>query len=232
MGVNIQLRIDVYLIPCEDVLVDIRIKGAGEGYTSTPIPNALSVKLQGVEYVNLDVGQLLTLDVEGHRRFFGRISDLLIDWEDKTTQITALGPLEHLGWIKIPPTGGPLHDKVRVGNVLNSVYGSTGWSMPTTPYHVHRIADVCDDADAGTYSFVEQTALDAIENANVSGEARLVETPAGHIEWIPIDKRLYTDKYTIDACYVLRRSEWSREAEQVVNAGTLTGVSCLDWGSS
>ena len=201
---KVRLHIEDQYIPCEQILEEIRIIAGPRTWTPTPTPNSMSAILKNK--LDVEAGQLVQLFVNENIRFYGRITDFEVDWNGPTTRITALGPLEHLGWSDMPETTTTSTAYNRMSSIMSTVYADMGYMLPGSNF-----------LDVVLKESPKQTARDAVEDVCVSTSSRLVEQHTGIMEWVPQSRRFYRPTYTIDQCYLLKSSNWAQESEDLAN---------------
>lgn len=210
---DIDLIVDGVVIPCENVLADIRIVHGTQSFTPTPTPVSAAVTLHEPTQQMVDsitVGSEVTIRVNDLVRAFGRVTDLTIHWPESTiTQmdLSIVGPLEHLGWntwIGLVPQET---DRQRMVRLLTYVYGAQSWT-----------------ADLGALELIREHeykaptgALTGAEDITRSTQTRLVELPNGTIRWMDRWSRVEAGEQIIDACYVSIGSKWGQASEDIVN---------------
>ena len=207
---GIQLRpvieVDGTAVPLGNVLAETRITHGTPDWSTSPSPNSLSLSLvdPSPELLALvDVGSEIRVTFAGVTRFYGYVTDTALYWEAlPRLDVTAVGPLEHLGWARIYLNRPAETEAVRLQAIMGIVYGNVGepgvdypaWSVPGTG------TDQLIPVDYGDLATLQATvALGAVSDILQSTGTRLTENRDGTMTWRDRQTRIDAVPYVISA---------------------------------
>lgn len=157
-----------------------------------------------------------TTVLQTSQRFTGRVTDLVLGWDDAgeetpdagTGQLTAVGILADLGRRVVGDTPYPAElDGARVSRVMTAagITLNPAYSDPGTVTLLARDID-------------SQPALDVAQGAAASGSGVLWQTRAGEVRYADAAHRKgVASSLTLDACNLLVTPTWRRTIEGLVN---------------